>query len=321
VDTARVNPIKHIKYLERQKEWGWPIAVYLYLAGIGAGSFIIGLLMDWLGYHSYPSRAILLWGPILVAIGAPFLILDLGIKRRFLSACLNPRSSWVARGFLILSVFIIIGLTIFGMSVFPFHGLNEQSAPFRILEGIGLIFAFATAIYTGVLLQSVKYISLWNTPLLPLLFLVSALSTGSMGIILSTLGYGLLVPYGEYPAQPTNMLMLTEQTLILIEGLVLGLYLFFRYKTKEQGENSVRLLVSGDLKFVFWGGIIVSGFLFPIILEYLYSKFPDYPFLVFLTGFFLLLGGLFLRVGILSAGIKEQPPLHKLIETRYNLRT
>ena len=142
-----------------------------------------------------------------------------------------------------------------------------------------------------------------------------------MATILSILGYGLLVPYEEYPAQLTHMLMLTEQILILIEGLIFGLYLFFIYKTKEQGESSVRLLVSGDLKFVFWLGIIVSGFLFPIILEYLYSEFPDYPFLLLLTGFFLLMGGYFLRFGILAAGIKEQQPLHKLMEIQYNLRT
>ena len=48
----------------------------------------------------------------MVAIGAPFLILDLGIKRRFMYACLNPRTSWVARGFIILSIFIVIGLVL-----------------------------------------------------------------------------------------------------------------------------------------------------------------------------------------------------------------
>ena len=254
-------------------------------------------------------------------MGAPFLILDLGRKERFLYACLNPRTSWVARGFIILSIFIIVGLSVFVISILPFQWLRERTTLWLVLETISLIFAFATAIYTGILLKSVKYVPLWNTPLLPILFLVSALSTGSMGIILSTLGYGLFISLGESSYQLINMLMSTEQILILVEGFVLALYLFFTHRTGDQGETSVRLLLSGQLKYLFWGGIVLLGFVFPIVLEYLYSNFPGYPILLLATGLFLLFGGFFLRLGVLASGIKEQLPMHKLIEIQYNLRT
>jgi formate-dependent nitrite reductase membrane component NrfD len=316
MDLSRVNPIVNTKYVKPQEHWGWPIAVYLYSAGMGAGSFIIGAIMDWLGYAAYPSKAVLLWGALLVAFGAPFLILDLGIKWRFLNACLNPRTSWVARGFLILSAFIVVGITALGVSLLPLLGIEIASGVLQILEGIGIVLAFTTAIYTGILLKAIKYVTLWNTWLLPLLFLASALSTGSMVIILSTLVAGLLAPQGD-ASQLMEMLMRTEQVLILVEGLVLGLFLLFGYRTKEQGERSVRLLLTGNLKFVFWIGIVVSGFFFPIILENMYS--PELPFLPFLTGLFLLMGGFFLRFGILHAGIKETPPLTKLIVIQYPL--
>jgi polysulfide reductase chain C len=326
-----IPQIKMLKILKPQREWKWGIAIYLYLAGMGAGSYIIGLIMDWLGYTpskpgiflGYPidlSKAILLWGPVLVAVGAPFLILDLGRKERFLYACRNPRTSWVARGFIILSIFMIVGIIVLGLSILPL-GLGEKTILQWALEITSLIFAFATALYTGILLKSVKYVSLWNTPLLPLLFLISSLSTGSMGILLSLSGYELFVSYGEYSHPWMNTLVAVEQTLILIEGLVLGFYLFFRYRTKDQGESSVRLLVSGQLKFLFWGGIIFIGLIFPIVLEYFYSKFPQYPILLFTTGLFLLSGGFFLRLGVLASGIKDQPPLHKLIEIQSNWRT
>lgn len=318
MDSGQGNPIRDIKYLRPQKVWGWQIAVYLYLAGMGAGSFAIGVVWDWLGYSAYPSNAVLLFGPLLAAVGAPFLILDLGIKRRFLNAGLNPKTSWLSRGFFILLIFIVFGVAALAMSILPLWGINIGLMLFRIVEVIGLIFAFATAIYTGILLKALKYIPLWNTPLLPVLFLVSALSTGSMLIILSMLGSSLLLPNGEYSSQLTNILMRTEQILVFIEAFVLGMYLFSRYRTKEQGKTSVNLLISGKLKFVFWGGIVVSGFFFPIVLEAIYSKLPEHTFLLFLTGFFLLVGGFFLRFGIISAGIKEQLPLHKLIELQYN---
>jgi len=334
MDSEPIHPIRNVKSLRPQQVWKWEIAIYLYLAGMGAGSFIIGVMMNWFGFSFNPSKtivlwgyplgvskAVLLWGPILVAIGAPFLILDLGKKGRFLYACLNPRTSWVARGFLILSAFIIIGLFILVISILPFQSLSEGTTARLVLEIIGLLLALATAIYTGILLKSVKYVSLWNTPFLPLLFLVSALSTGSMGIILSTLGYGLFAPYGPSFSQMINTLVGTEQILILIEGLVLGLYLLFRYRAREQGESSILLLVMGEMRILFWGGIIAIGFIFPVLLEYLYSNFPDYPILLFATGLFLLVGGFFLRFGILTAGIKDQLPMHKLIEIEYNLRS
>lgn len=319
--TYQANQIRNAGYLRPQREWGWQIAVYLYLAGIGAGSFMVGLAMDWWAHTPYPSRAILLWGPLLVAIGAPFLILDLGIKTRFLKACLNPKTSWISRGFLILSAFIIVGLAVWGMSLVSLVGISDEPTSLLALDVLGFILALATAAYAGVLLQSLKYIPFWNTPLLPLLFLVSALSTGAMLVILSALGYGLLVPHQQFHPQLMDVLVPTEQILILIEGVILGLYLLSTYRTREQGRSSVRLLVSGNLKLVFWLGIIVSGFFFPIVLEAVYSRLPEYPFLLFLSGFFLLAGGFFLRYGILSAGIKEQHPLHKWIEMQDSART
>ena len=195
----------------------------------------------------------------MVAIGAPFLILDLGIKWRFMYACLNPRTSWVARGFIILSIFIIFGLVLLAKSILPFEWLHADSTLWRIPEVIALIFAFATAIYTGILLKATKSIPLWNTSLLPILFLVSALSTGSMAIILSTLGTGFF----SHDAGALKVLMGGEQVLVVIEGIVLYLFLSRRYRAAEQGKDSVRLLLFGEMKMIFWGGVVLVGFHLP----------------------------------------------------------
>ncbi|MBM4309195.1 MAG: hypothetical protein FJ123_20910, partial [Deltaproteobacteria bacterium] len=96
--TESIQPIRMMKYARPQQEWKVIIAIYLYLAGMGAGSFIIGILIHWTGVTFDPlsipfvdflgvrfdlAKFLLLWGPIMVSIGAPFLILDLGIKWRF----------------------------------------------------------------------------------------------------------------------------------------------------------------------------------------------------------------------------------------------
>jgi len=303
------------------------IAIYLYLAGMGAGSFVIGTLMGWLGVKLNPlpslsllgytlnlSKVPVLWGPILVAIGAPFLILDLGIKWRFMYACLNPRTSWVARGFLILSTFIIFGLALFVKSILPLEWVHGESSLWRIPEIIAVFFALATAVYTGILLKATKSVPLWNTYVLPVLFLVSALSTGSMAIILSTLGTGLF----SLDSAALRALMVAVQILVVIEGIVLYLYLSGRSRVSEQGRDSVHLLLLGEKKFFFWGGDILLGLVLPFVLVSIAVFSGGNMLLIFLSGLTLLCGGFFLRVGVLHAGIKEQIPMHRLMEIQYN---
>jgi len=323
---------KVLKLIRPQREWKWEIAVYLYLAGMGAGATIIGSFLIWLGVSLTPSRSLvlfgvslnltyaaLLWGPILVAIGAPFLILDLGKKHKFFTACLNPRTSWVARGFLILSAFIVLGLIVLAVSVLSPERSGSRNVLWFILEIISVIFAFATALYTGVLLKSMKYTPIWNTPLLPTLFLASALSTGSMVVVLSVMSYGLFASSGHSLLPLIHGVIRVEQIFILIEGFILAIYLWAVYRKGSQGKSSVHLLLFGDLKWLFWGGIVSLGFFFPMILESLYSQLPGYPMLLVLTGLFLLCGGFFLRSGVIAAGIKEQFPMHRFVEAKIRL--
>ncbi len=324
-----IHPIRNGRALRPQKEWKEMIAIYLYLAGMGAGSFIIGTLIHWLGVKLNPpfipsvdlfgytlnlSKVPILWGPIMVAISAPCLILDLGIKWRFMYACLNPRTSWVARGFIILSIFIVFGLILLAKSILPFEWLYTGSVLWWILEIITFAFAFGTAFYTGILLKATKSIPLWNTYLLPLLFLVSALSTGSMAIILSVLGTGLF----SYDSGSLKVLMHGEQMLVVIEGIVLYIFLSRRYKAAEQGKDSVRLLLFGEMKLIFWVGIVLLGLIFPILLENIASLFHGNVVFIFIAGILLLCGGFFLRLGVLHAGIKEQIPMRRLMEIKYN---
>lgn len=324
-----ILPDPLVKVGKPQRVWKWEIAIYLYLAGMGAGAYLIGMIIHWFinpivpitlfGFNFDVAKPALLWGPILVAVGAPFLILDLGIKRRFLYACLNPKTSWVARGFAILTMFIVLGLIVFGVSILRPRWLIDESGLWLTLEVVSAMFACGTALYTGVLLKSVKYVPIWNTPLLPLLFLSSALSTGSMGIIMAMMGSGLLFPSAEMLIGLAGRTVSAERILIVIEAVILATYLYSRYRAKEQGEISVRLLLLGKLRPLFWGGIVVTGFLFPVAIEYVYSCCPDYPYLLYATGMFLLCGGFFLRLAVLASGVKEKLPMYKYIEMKYRV--
>jgi formate-dependent nitrite reductase membrane component NrfD len=318
--TEPTIPIRNPKIQRPQREWRWEIAIYLYMAGMGAGAFAMGMFTHWLknpsvtiqvsGFPIDIAKLTLLGGPILTAMGAPFLILDLGIRRRFLYACLNPKTSWVARGFLILSTFIILGLATLATSLSYPAIFTQKPVPWLVLEILSLIFAVATALYTGVLLKSVKYVPLWNTPYLPILFLISALSTGTMALILSTIGYGYFVPDGEWFYKITDLWVCFGQILILVECFVLTLYLMvYRKDNRETGP-----VVHFILKEIGW--LICGG-----IALFSYAHFLKHPSLLIGASLFLFIGGFSLRMEVLAKGVKEQPPMVRLIKTGINSRT
>jgi polysulfide reductase chain C len=311
VDNEKINPLVKTKYMKPQEPWGWQIAVYLFLAGMGAGSFAIGTLMDWLGLSDeLPNTAILIWGVVLVAIGTMFLVLDLGIKTRALNVVFNIRTSWLSRGFLILSGCIGIGVLTVAAALLPLLGITVPLIIFRLLQAAGVVFSLGTAAYTGILLRATKYITLWNTWWLPTLFLASALSTGSMLVFLSVHTYSIFFNAVGNTQHLLETITRAEQIAVIFEAIVLGLFLFLRYRTPVQGARSVAKLLSGNLKYLFWIGIVVLGFFFPTILESFYSVSPVLPFV---AGLCLLTAGFLLRFGVLRAGIKEQPPVSKLI--------
>jgi formate-dependent nitrite reductase membrane component NrfD len=309
------------KHLKPQEHWGSIIAIYLYLAGMGAGSYIIGTLVNWfvgpskidsfLGLPVDTAKMALLWGPVLVAINSFSYWIW---AKRFLyllnQKLLESRADFSS------SIFIVFGIVDLATSVLPFHGFIQRP-PSERCTVIAISFAFATAIYTGILLKATKSVPLWNTYLLPLLFLISAFSTGSMAIILSSLGARLF----PHAAGVLKILVGGEQILVVMEGIVLYLYLSGRYRSAEQGKDSVLLLLFGEKKFISWGGIVLLGLVFPIILEAIASFFPDNGVLIFISGLILLCGGFFLRLGVLSAGIRDQIPMHRLIEFQYELKT
>jgi formate-dependent nitrite reductase membrane component NrfD len=318
--TEPTIPIRNPKFQRPQREWRWEIAIYLYMAGMGAGSFVVGIFTHWLENPSMTiqvlglsidiAKMILLGGPILTAMGAPFLILDLGIKRRFLYACLNPKTSWVARGFLILSSFIILGLAILVISFFYPAVFTQRPAPWLALEILSLVFALATALYTGVLLKSVKYVPLWNTPYLPILFFISALSTGTMALILSTIGYGYFGPRGEWFFKMTDLWVCFGQILILVECFVLALY-FMAYRKGNRETDPVVHFMLKEIGWLICGGIALFS----------YAHFLRHPILLITAGLFLLIGGFSLRLEVLAQGVKEQPPMVRLIKIGINTRT
>jgi len=295
-----------------QNVWGPLIAWYLFLAGVGAGAYVVGFGASLLGerYRPLVKPGIYLGAP-LVAIGSLLLLLDLGAPIRFWMGFLRPQSSMISVGIWIISIFIVLGAIHIAALLFPQVKLSEKAQ--RWLGWITSLFALATAIYTGLLLGVVKAVPFWNTPMLPLLFLVSALSTG-MGAVVLVVGLRRWVTpkaveaEKEQVTESVHALSRVDLPFIVTELLVLFFLVFLMAASRTIAAESARYLVTGGYAVAFWLGVVVIGLLVPVTLEawsltrgkgLSLARLLD---LGVVTGLCLLVGGVILRYAVLAAG-------------------
>jgi formate-dependent nitrite reductase membrane component NrfD len=277
-----------------QSEWRWLIAAYLFLAGVGGGAYMAGVIADLAGGTEWMlvSKIGVCLGLPCVLVGTFFLLADLGKPSHTWRVWMKPGTSWIARGTIIISIFMVLAAIHTAFWVWPFAGPLEVNESARHFIGVlGAIFAFLTVIYTGLLLGYSQPIALWRTALLPVLFFVSAVSTGLMAVMIIAQSMGAAI------AQLTLMENI-DAAILVFELFVLAVYLYNAYRTLESRPSALRIL-KGPMAAAFWLGVVACGLVIPLLLELL-----GYHGAILTIGALLgLFGGLCLRFTILAGGI------------------
>lgn len=307
--------------------WGWPIIIYLFLAGVGAGAYTVSasVLLRGAGAfgpkHFQLARYGALLAPIPIIIGTAFLIFELGtvmyateVSMYFrwlnLFKTFEPSSpmswgSWILAGGIIASV------------AYAYTFLKNEAAPDdqmsslrRALAWIGVPLGISVGVYTGVLLGAMPSRPLWNTPILPYIFLVSSLSTGAAAIFVVKCIHSCGVEVEE--DDPSEYILSVSDFLLLgMEALGIILLILFGYLMYGDRAAAIHVLVAGDgLSTLFWLGAIVVGLIIPLAIEARYtvpkllhgSVFAMPRRLEFIAAVSILLGGLVLRYVIVVAG-------------------
>ncbi len=280
--------------------WGWLIIAYLFLAGAGAGAFLAAVACDLLApdWSKSLARAGSLAAGPLVAVGAGCLVLDLeaGLWYPWRQAYLvSNLSSMIAWGVIILSVFIPVAfLYAAALNEITFVGRYMKRWVWR-LEVIGSPLAIATATYTGVLIAVINGVPFWNTPLMPVLFLASAVSTG---LSVSMIGAAII---DIKTIRTLSNFALGHVVFLAVEGLVLMLLIFMSLTRSAEAAQSAQMLISGVLSPYFWALVVVVGIAVPFVLTvveyYEYGEMPK-P-LVVGADLCVLVGGMSLRALII----------------------
>jgi formate-dependent nitrite reductase membrane component NrfD len=267
--------------------WGFPVIWYLFLAGLGAGAgtvsasvFLRGGGGAFGGGHFTVARYGALIAPIPVIVGCLLLVFELGSFQaghwfKWLNLYKTINLSPMSIGTWLLTAFILVSLpyayTFWPKDAAPgdrFDALRKALAWISVPLGIGV------AVYTGVLLGAMAARPFWNSPILALLFLISALSTGIAAIVLAR---AILhrrrfdVEAEEQYHNSGYLLTASDVLLIGFEFMVVFLFIMFAYLTIGRvGEAMDVILFGGSLAPLFWLGFVVIGLAIPAAIELLY---------------------------------------------------
>lgn len=239
--------------------WGVIIACYLFLAGLGGGAFITSAFLKW--RHPEAVNMIRIGrviAPVVVIVGLCLLMFDatagLHNPLRF-ALLLTNFGSVMTWGVVFLGSFVVVAIIVAALD------LTKHRVP-GWLDIVGAVLGVCVAVYTGCLLGVCKTFPLWNNALLPILFLVSAVSTGMASV--------LLVAIFTHPEEFNRVGVLKKFHFCLpIVELVLVASLLFvtASNASPAGWNSVMQLVAGNYVLAFWFLFVAVGLVIPTILE------------------------------------------------------
>jgi polysulfide reductase chain C len=275
--------------------FGWKIIAYLFLAGVGGGASSIGAAFHLLR----PEAEIVILGGVilgapLVFIGSFLLLFDLGRPQVAFRAFSRPNKAWISRGTIILTTFVILGAIQFGFWIWPFQVSENYPSLHLILNIINGIFGILTVIYTGLLFNTTRSIPFWSTPILPLLFLVSGISTGIFALIL------ILFLSGGTESQVVSLLSQFDAFLLIFEAMILFFYLHGMHEVTA-ARASVRRLLRGDLATSFWVGVVIIGLFIPFVIEAFWRNGTIPILTASICG---LVGGVYVRYIVVSGAVK-----------------
>lgn len=247
--------------------WDAVIACYLFLAGMGAGAFALAALAGLMKPELKKIRRVgYIIAPIAVAVGCLLLMVDAKgglfnpLRFFFIVSNLSSVMSW---GVIILCLFIVVS----GIALVL--NLMKKETP-KFIDIAGLVLAVCTAAYTGVLLGAAPGFPLWNIVVMPLLFIVSATSSGFASV--------LLVAHATGSEEPAGLPFLKKTAFILpvLEAVLVVVLFVVAMMTQGSGAEaavaSVMNMIAGSYALVFWIGFVVVGLVAPIALEVLNAR-------------------------------------------------
>lgn len=268
----------------QQNVWTKWIALAFFFGKIGAGLFIVSVLMG--------TPIIALIGLIIANVfKGGSLLIHLGRPERFWRALSRPQTSWIARTVWAMGIFTVIGLI--------FLVLPSGTAMWEIFRVLALIGAIIVAITDGFVVNDSTAIPLWNTSMLPLLFLLYSLLGGTtLFIFMNAIGWLTITqPY---------LFEAVEIGLIVINLTAVLVYLMSVTNSTYAARKSLKILIKEQYATAFYGLVIAVGFIATLLLLLFFGTAGG-PLVVAIITVADLIGHFFIFYLLLMSGVYSTP--------------
>jgi len=263
---------------KKQRVWGLPAVANFILGGAGAGLYLLSSLRLLTRAGSGPE------GPLaaaLVSLGFLALTHEAGRPLRGIYLLSNLRSSWIS-------------IELFAGVLFMSAAILDWLFPLTVMRLLAVCGALLFIMSQGFVVYRARAITAWNVPMIPLLFLLSALAMGG----------GLLLLLSAIGHMPLEKGILTVLLIVLISDMAAWvLYLKRSHNTNfRKATEFLRRPLPGFL-------VIGVGAVFPLLMLIglmvagLSGGSGVQIILSAMTGLAILAGGVSQKIGImLGAG-------------------
>ncbi len=274
--------------------FGWPIILYLTLAGLACGATLCAVLF----LHSEGRakqgqsyaivKASLYLAIITILVGIVLLVFDLKSSDRFYLNFIefNPASA-IAWGTRIITLFIM--LCVLSLVLLSTVNDSDKSNPIGpVLTGFLIFFALAIGIYPSLVLgQATIARPLWEPFLLMPLFLLLGLHSGFALVQLFTLN--------KWTDKNIEQIRKLDLGCVGVQVVLFAL-LVVTTTFSSVGKNQ---LFFGEFALWFWVGVVFIGWVLPFIIS---SKPSSSKKVIILTQLCFILGAFALRTVIVFSG-------------------
>ncbi len=296
-----------------QQHWNWKVAFYLYLAATSGGFIFLEVVLRGMDVIEERTATWGMWIGLALALLSLVVLFDhLGpVSRwRFHYAFRRPRTSWIARGAIIVTVLVVLRIVVLLPEIAGLDGLpwGEGTVAGNVLRGIVVVFALAFMAYSGLVISSWNSVAFWNTPLLPALYVGYSFLGG-----LAALPVLAWIVEGRAGMEALGSVLWPYLLgLLLGNGFLLFLYVMGMATATTPARVSVRRLLRGGVGWSFWVGVVGIGLVLPTAIvalevgEVLDSGTVTASLLA-AAGVAVLVGGYVLRDNVLRVGVYASP--------------
>jgi len=284
-----------------EDSFGAMIALYIFFTGLSAGSFFLSTLSYGFGRIQYRplSRPAIIMATLMLVVAPVFLLIHVGkpLRSWHLFLFVNPRSpiSW---GSFLLTTYPLFCL-IYMASIF-----QEKEKAAKIWGLIGIPFAVSVHAYTGFILAFCPSRPLWHSSMIPLLFLVSAVVSGTALMILVFAAQCRWRGEAMDAEGERGRLLLSLGRilgwLLILDLLMTGIDLLVASVSGGEDRLGVEVLLTGELAPYFVGIEVILGKLVPLFILF-HPRFQRVgPLLI--ASLLIIVGILFMRLNLVRVG-------------------